>query len=210
TIQALLMRHYDPTSGRVLANGVNLKNIRPEDWSGIASSLTQDFSILERLIGAEIASSRLGEEVDKDAVMASCRFANFESVVQDDPMGLESQIGVAFGGREFSGGEKQRLALARVHYRRSPVLILDEPDASLDALSAERIIDNIFALKGVTVVLITHHVSRAEKCDHIIVMGKGKIAEQGTHDELMARNGAYVTLRNKDLERLGVHLGVLS
>lgn len=208
TVQALLMRYYDPTSGNVFAGGINLRKIRPSDWSEVASALTQEYVVLDRLIGEEIASSRLDEEIDMNAVEASTRFANFDSVVASDPEGLNAQIGTEFGGREFSGGEKQRLALARVHYRGTPILILDEPDAKLDAVSAQTVIDNMFALEGVTVVLITHHISHAERCDHIIVMGKGKVAEQGTHEELLALNGTYVSIREKDRERLlGGHLG---
>jgi ABC-type multidrug transport system fused ATPase/permease subunit len=209
TVQALMMRYYDPTSGNVLVQGINLRNIRPSDWSRVASALTQEYIVLDRKVGEEIASSRLDEIIDIGGVRASATFANFDSVIDSDPNGYDSQIGTEFGGRDFSGGERQRLALARVHYRGTPILILDEPDAKLDAESAQKVIDNIFALTGVTVVLITHHVSRAERCDHVIVMGKGKVVEQGIHEELMALNGAYVSIREKDRERLA-HQGVRS
>jgi len=203
TVQALLMRHYDPTSGAVFAGDINLRNIEPHVWSNVASALTQEFTVLERQVGEEIASSRLDEPIDLEAVAASARFANFDEVVNSDPKGYESQIGVEFGGRDFSGGERQRLALARVHYRGTPILILDEPDAKLDPESAQKVIDRVFDLKGVTIIMITHHVSRAERCDKVIVMGKGEIAEQGTHSELMARGGVYTQMYEKDRKRLG-------
>lgn len=203
TLQALLMRHYDPTFGSIYAGDINLRNIEPHVWSNVVSSLTQEYTVLERRIGEEIASSRLGETIDLEAVAASCRFANFDEVIDSDPKGYESQIGVEFGGRDFSGGEKQRLALARVHYRGTPILILDEPDAKLDPESAQKVIDKVFALEGVTVIMITHHVSRAERCDKVIVMGKGEVVEQGTHQELMAQNGVYAAMHLKDRKRLG-------
>jgi ATP-binding cassette subfamily B protein len=203
TIQALLMRYYDPTKGTVYAEDINLRNIEPSVWSKVASALTQEYTVLERLVGEEIASSRLSEPMDLTLVKASAEFSCFDEVVATDPKGYESQIGTEFGGRDFSGGERQRLALARVHYRGTPILILDEPDAQLDPESAEKILSHVFALKGVTVIIITHHVSRAERCDKVIVMGKGKIAEQGTHQELLAKGGIYVSLRELDKKRLG-------
>lgn len=202
TLQHLLMRHYDPTAGAIYADGINLQSIKPEVWNQYASALAQEYTILERKIAEEIASSRFDKEIDMDAVRAASRFANFDNVVQDDPQGFDSQIGVEFGGREFSGGERHRLALARVHYRRTPILILDEPDASLDPESAHKIIEQVFALQGVTVILITHHVSRAERCDKVLVMGKGRIVEQGAHAELLTRGGTYARMYEKDKRRL--------
>lgn len=203
TILALLMRHYDPTSGAVYADKINLKNIEPAVWSNVASALTQEYTVLERRIGEEIASSRLDRPIDIEDVSASARFANFDEVIAEDPNGYDSQIGIEFGGREFSGGERQRLALARVHYRGTPILVLDEPDAKLDPESAQKVIDAVFALKDTTVIMITHHVSRAERCDKVILIEKGKIAEEGTHGELISKNGIYASMHSQDKDRLG-------
>ena len=201
TIVSLLMRHYDPISGTVRAGEVNLRNIEPKVWNQVVSALTQEYKVLARTIGEEIASSRLGEPIDPDVVKSACRFATFDKVVDKHPDGLDTQIGTEFGGCEFSRGETQRLALARVRYRGTPVLILDEPDSHLDLVSANRVVDAVFALTGVTVIIITHHVSRAERCDHVIVMGNGRVVEEGNHKDLLALNGAYTKLFTKDLER---------
>jgi len=205
TVQALLMRQYDPTSGSVFAGNVNLQNIEPKVWSEVASSLTQEFEVLSRTTSQEIASSRIDFPIDLEAVKASARFAHFDEVVSSDPKGYDSQIGTEFGGRDFSGGERQRLALARVHYRGTPILILDEPDSKLDPNSAQKVVDRIFELKDITVIIITHCISRAERCDHVLVVDNGEIAEQGSHDELMAQGGLYVSLREEDRKRIGAN-----
>jgi len=203
SIASLMMRHYDPTSGDIYVGDINLRNILPEVWTDTASALMQDYAVHERTIAGEIASSRPDREVDMEVVAESARFSCFAEVVNSDPKGYESQIGTDFGGREFSGGERQRLALARVRYRGTPVLILDEPDAKLDPESAQKVMDHIFALKGITVIIITHHVSRAERCDRVIVMGKGEVAEQGSHEELMSKkDGIYASMFEKDRRRL--------
>jgi ABC-type multidrug transport system fused ATPase/permease subunit len=203
TLMALLLRQYDPSSGVIDVEGVHLKNIDPKDWSNIVSGLTQDYTILERRIGEEIASSRLDKDADPNLIMESAKFACFDGVISADQKGIDAQIGTEHGGREFSGGEKQRLALARVYYRGTPVLVLDEPDAKLDPVSANKVMENIFALKGVTVIIITHHVSRSERCDHVIVMSKGRVIEQGSPLELKEKGGHFVAMIQSDRKRQG-------
>lgn len=202
TVISLLMRHYDPTKGTVMVDSIDLRRIRPQDWTRVVSALTQKFSVLDRTVGLEIASSDLERPVDIGDVARSARLACFDEVVSGEQNGYDTQIGTEFGGKEFSGGEERRLALARAAYRGTPVLILDEPDTGLDPENAQKMMDNIFALTGVTVIIVTHHVSRAERCDHVVMMGKGEIAEQGTHAELMAKGGRYAELFKKDRERL--------
>ena len=202
TIASLLMRHYDPTSGAVYADDINLQNIQPEIWNTFATSLMQDYRIHERLIAEELASSKLDESINMEKVIEASKFASFHQVVEEDELGYKQQIGEDFGGRDFSGGERQRLALARVMYRGTPVLILDEPDARLDPESAEAIMQRVYALKHVTVIIITHHVSRALECDEVIVMGKGKVLEHGNPHELLQSAGAYARMYAADKKKL--------
>lgn len=204
TIVSLLLRHYDPTSGEIYVGGHSLRRFTPSDWTRYIAALTQDYAVLERRLGEEIASSRPDEPIDHEALVAAVEFADFTPVVASKPKGFEEQIGTEFGGCDFSGGEKQRLALARVRYHGAQILILDEADAKLDPESAQRVMDHVFALTGVTVILITHHVSRAERCDQVIVMNNGKVAEQGTPQELIAQGGAYAKMYKEDKKRLGI------
>ncbi len=199
----LLLRHYDPIGGNIFVGDINLRNITPQVWSNHACALLQEFTIHERLISEEIASSRPDVPIEMESVRSAARFADFESIVDKDPLGYNSQIGTEFGGRDFSGGEKQRLALARARYRGTPILILDEPDAKLDPETANRLTENIFALKDVTVIMVTQHISHAIKSDKIIVLDNGELVEQGTHNELLARDGKYTSMFKKDRSRLG-------
>ena len=199
----LLLRHYDPCSGSIFVGDVELRRIDPADWSTYASALLQNFTIGRRKIGDEIASSRLEKPVEMEEVNEVSDFAGFSSVVKDDPDGFNSQIGTDFGGREFSGGEEQRLALARVRYRKTPILILDEPDSKLDPETAERLIERVFGLKGVTIIIVTQHISRATQADKIVVLDQGSIIESGTHDELLVMNGKYKSMFLLDKNRLG-------
>lgn len=202
TLATLLFRMQDPTSGNIYLGDINMRNIAPKTLSNIVSGMMQDVVIHERKIGEEIASSRLGEVIDLEKVAESSRFALFDEIADADPKGYDSQIGTEFDGRDFSGGEKKRLGLARVLYRETPILILDEPDAYLDPESAKKVMDNIFALRGkVTVIFITHHVSNTGSCDKVAVIDSGQVVEQGDPRELLACGGRYASMFEKDVKR---------
>jgi ATP-binding cassette subfamily B protein len=203
TLMALLLRQYDPTVGKIDIGGVDLRNIEPDVWCKLISGLTQEYAILQRPIGEEIASSRLDADYDEERVRKSAEFACFLDVVNSDPKGFRLQIGTEFGGKDFSGGETQRLALARVFYRNTPILTLDEPDARLDPESANEVMENIFAIQGKTIIIITHHVSRALRCDKVIVMKNGRVVEIGAPGELKDKQGFFSRMLVADMKRQG-------
>jgi ABC-type transport system involved in cytochrome bd biosynthesis fused ATPase/permease subunit len=106
----------------------------------------------------------------------------------------ETQIGNAFGGREFSGGESQRLAVARMLYRDTPIIILDEPENSLDKESADHLMNSLFSMKDKTVILVTHNMARAKQCDVVIVMSDGAVVEHGSPTDLLQQDGEFTRL----------------
>lgn len=197
SIAVLASLIYDPTSGRVLVDGQNLGEVSPADWHRHLGVLSQKSAILDRPMGEEVASSRIDEPIDMGAIGRAAGRARFTSVVEDDPDGWNSQLGTEFGGRDLSGGEEHRLALARVFYREAPCLILDEPDSRLDPRTASKVMHGIETLEGCTVLLVTHRVDRARFCDRILVVDGGEIVEYGTHDELIAKNGHYAGMLKK-------------
>ena len=122
------------------------------------------------------------------------KHSGLESAIHAVKGGLEARIGQAFGGVDLSGGQWQRLALARNFYRNSPIIILDEPTSAIDALAESRIFRRLFREKDKTIITISHRLSTIEKADMIYVLKDGVIAESGTHQELVARGGVYVEM----------------
>jgi ATP-binding cassette subfamily B protein len=203
TIQKLLQRHYDPTTGALYFDDINAKNIEPSCLNEIVTTQAQEYRILPRTVKEELTSSRMDTEIDVDKMVEASRFARFEEVISKDELGYDTQIGTDFGGREFSGGQRQRLAIARVRYRDTPVMIYDEPDASLDPEASQELMNRILSLKNKTVVVITQHVSKTLECDHVIVMENGRVIEQGNPRELYASGGRYASLFISDKKRTG-------
>jgi ATP-binding cassette subfamily B protein len=192
----LLLRFYDPQHGSVRVGGVDLRNLDPETLRSRIGVLFQDFTSYELTIRENVALGRPGEEPDDDRVMEALRDSRSEWLVKRMPQGLDSKVGRLFeGGHDLSGGEWQRLALARIMYRDADIWILDEPTAAVDpeaeaAIFAE-LKDN---LKGRIGIVISHRFSTVRIADRIAVVADGHVAEIGSHDELLAKGGRYAQL----------------
>lgn len=203
TLIKLLTRVYDPTKGKILVNGIDLKEYDLKSWKRCLGILLQDYTMYSEETIAENIMLGDTSKHDQEFVESVAKETTADVFIQELPEKYEQKIGTEFrGGVELSKGQKQKLALTRVLYRNSPVIILDEPTAAIDALSEDIIFKN---LKNKhthqTRVIISHKFSNVRDADKIILIEHGKIIEQGNHDELMAiEGGKYRELFNLQAE----------
>ncbi|HIQ70211.1 MAG TPA: ABC transporter ATP-binding protein [Candidatus Avoscillospira stercorigallinarum] len=195
TLVKLLCGLLDPTEGRVLLNGVDVRQFNRQEYYGLFSAVFQEFSILNVTIAENIAQNTAN--IDDARVNACIDQAGLTQAVAQLPQGAQTYVGreVFLDGVLFSGGQTQLLMLARALYKDSPILILDEPTAALDPLA-----ENDIYLKyndmtaGKTSLFISHRLASTRFCDRIILLADGGIAEEGTHESLLAAGGAYASL----------------
>jgi len=157
----------------------------------------QDGFIFSDTIARNVA---LGEEyIDTDRLLEAVRMANIKDFIESLPVGYNTKVGS--GGQSLSGGEKQRILIARAVYKQPEFLFIDEGTSSLDAENEKVIIDNLQDFfKGRTVIVVAHRLSTVRNADQIVVLEKGKIAEAGKHDDLIAKRGSYYNLVKNQLE----------
>lgn len=195
TLVKLICGFYDPTDGEVLLNGVNIKKYNRRDYYTLFSAVFQDFSLLAATIAGNI--SQANDNIHMEKVIDCAEKAGLAEKINCLPDKYEAYIGkeVYENGIELSGGETQRLMLARALYKNAPVIILDEPTAALDPIAESDIYNKYNELtEGRTSVYISHRLASARFCDRIILIDKNVISEEGNHDSLIARKGKYSEL----------------
>jgi len=196
TIVKLLTRLYDPSGGQILLDGIDLREYDQEDlWSEIGV-IFQDFMRYDLTATENIAMGRIEERNNQFRIRSAAQKSLAEEVIRKLPKGYEQQLGCRFdGGTDLSGGEWQKLALARAYLREAQVLILDEPTASLDAKSEHEVFQRFAELtRGKMAMLISHRFSTVRMADRIFVLQDGRIAEEGPHDQLMQNGGRYAEM----------------
>jgi ATP-binding cassette subfamily B protein len=192
TIVKLLTRLYDPTGGCILLDGIDLREYDIEDLHRQIGVIFQDFVRYEMTARANIATGRL-DAAQEHAIRLAARKSLADQVVNRLPFGYDQLLGRRFeGGVDLSGGEWQKVALARAYLRDAQILILDEPTASLDARSEYEVFQRFAELThGRMALLISHRFSTVRMADRIVVLEDGRIAEQGSHQQLVALGGRY-------------------
>lgn len=198
TIIKLLLRFYDVTEGELLINGVNIKQLNLDDWYLLVGALFQDFIKYQFSFKENVIFGDLDKKDDAEALKEAVKKAGAESYLENLPEGINQIVGKMFeGGIDLSGGQWQKLALARAFFRDAPILILDEPTAAIDAKAEYEIFERVHKLQGgKTVLIISHRFSTVRNADRILVLEEGKIIEEGDHKKLMEKKGLYAELFN--------------
>ena len=196
TLIKLLTRLYDPTEGRILLDGVDLREYDPEDLRRNVGVIFQDYLRYHMTMAQNIAIGNITRKEDRVLIESAARQSLADVLAEKLPGRYDQDLGRRFGqGVELSGGEWQKIALARAYMRDAQLLILDEPTAALDARAEYEVFQRFSELtKGRTAVLISHRFSTVRMADRILVLDKGELMEIGSHEELLAHDGRYAEL----------------
>ncbi len=203
TLVKLLCRLYDPTAGQILLDGQDLREYDLADWRRNIAVVFQDYAKYHLTAGQNIGLADLDRINDSTAITAAAKAAEADDLIAALPQGPDTLLGRQFEqGVELSIGQWQKVALARAFFRDAPLLILDEPTAALDAEAEYAVYQRFRDLThGRTTLIISHRFSTVRMADRILVLQDGRIVEQGPHEDLMAAQGSYAAMYEKQASR---------
>lgn len=196
TLIKLLCRFYDPDEGRITIDGIDLRRFRRRELLDVITVLFQFPVPYQDTLARNIALGDLKTPPTRDTIEQAARSAMVDEIARKLPYGYDTPLGKWFSeeGAELSGGEWQRVSLARAFYRQAPIVVLDEPTSAMDSWTEAEWMDRFGELvRGRTALIITHRFTTAMRADLIYVMDEGRVVEQGTHHQLLAMNGRYAT-----------------
>jgi subfamily B ATP-binding cassette protein MsbA len=200
TIVSMIPRFYDPTKGSVKIDGYDLRDLSLKALREQIGYVLQDTVLFHGTIADNIAFGRPG--ASREEIIKAAELANAHEFISKMAQGYDTIVGER--GSTLSGGQRQRIGIARVMVRNNPILLLDEPTAALDSESEKLVIEALERLmKGRTVIMIAHRLTTTRDAEQIIVISGGVVAENGTHEDLIAKNGIYAQLHRTQFESEG-------
>lgn len=203
TLIKLLTRLYEPTTGRILVNGIDIKETRLSTYRDLYACVFQDFQIFSLSLAENILMRKVESEEEKQLVWTAIYESGFAKKAESLPKGIFTTLTKEFDpeGTILSGGEAQKVAIARAFAADTPIIIMDEPTSALDPIAEHEMYENMLRIcKGKTVLFISHRLSSTVAADRIYLFEHGEIIEQGSHKELMDLNGKYAEMFNRQAE----------
>lgn len=204
TLIKLLLRFYDPTEGTVKVDGLDLRTVDLDAWRARVAAVFQNFNRYAYTLGENIRIGDISASWDDEGLSQALEEVGLIDLLDTLNAGLRTPLGKEFGGTDLSGGQWQKLGMARALFRDAEVLILDEPTAALDPRSEYELYQRFARLaSGRTTILITHRLSSVRTADRILVLKEGRLIEAGSHSTLLAAGGEYADLWAMQAQRYG-------